>query len=91
MCFGCYTLVCPSVNPALALLHSWQRIPWIHTLVDMDTATLFQYNSIRASEFSSRSRDKSVPVGGKVCVHEVLEHSVPEVLGCTPLLRINML
>ena len=50
------------------------------TLVDMDTATIFQYNSIQASECSFWSRDSSDPLGGKVVVHEVLEYSVPEVV-----------
>ena len=46
----------------------------------MDTAALFQYNSIRDSEFFSLSGVISGPVGGKVVVHKVLDHSVPEVV-----------
>ena len=47
----------------------------MHDLVDVENGTLFQYNSIRASELLSLKGITSSP-DGEEAVLEVLDHSV---------------
>ena len=40
-----------SIDPHPALLKSWQRVSLVHDLVEVDTATLLQYNTMQAKYF----------------------------------------
>ena len=77
MCFGFQTLVCPSLDPTQALLKFWQRLSLARDLVEVDTATLLQYNTIRAKEFLKLPPLPYDSDGGEKKVFEVLYHSVP--------------
>ena len=83
LCFCFHTLACPSVNPDPALLRSWQKISWDHTLVDMGTAALFNIILFKLLNFPL-CQDLHSPVGVKVLVHKVLDHSIPEVFPSSP-------